>query len=246
MCTRISAKRRGLLRFGSFLALAMAVPLGACGVQRVLPPPTTPYDYHDRHPVVLADAPEVLDVFPASVKGEVDKESQGRIREFVGRYREFGRGKVSLLVPVGSEAAKATAAETNAVRRALASAGLSGNILIGDYTVADPKLAAPIRLSFHSLKAKVANRCGEWPQDIASGSTLDGWKNESYWNFGCASQATLSAQVADPRDLASPRGETASDVQMRMRSFEKLRRGEDPSTNWRLKGSAISSVGGGS
>lgn len=30
---------------------------------------------------------------------------------------------------------------------------------------------------------------------------------------------------------------------MRMRGIDKLRRGEDPSTVWRLKGSAISNVG---
>jgi pilus assembly protein CpaD len=33
---------------------------------------------------------------------------------------------------------------------------------------------------------------------------------------------------------------------MRMRSINKMRRGEDPSTVWRLKATDISSVGGGS
>jgi pilus assembly protein CpaD len=117
---------------------------------------------------------------------------------------------------------------------------------MGSYPLVDDKLAAPIRLSFQALKAKVANRCGEWPQDLASGSSVNGWQNETYWNFGCANQATLSAQVADPRDLANPRGETASYVEMRMRAITKLRMGEDPSTNWRMKPSSISSVGGGS
>ncbi len=235
-------KRRPL---GKALALIMMAPLGACGVQRVLPPPVTPYDYHDRHPVVLADAPQVLDVFPSSIRGHVDADTQGRIRDFVARYREFGHGQITMLTPTGSPAAAASAAEAGAVRRALANAGVSGNLLAGTYPVADPKLAAPIRLSFKSLKAKVAGRCGEWPQDLASGSTLDGWQNETYWNFGCASQATLSAQVADPRDLANPRGQASSDIELRMRSINKLRLGQDPSTMWRLKPSDISSVGGG-
>ncbi|QGM98515.1 CpaD family pilus assembly protein [Methylocystis parvus] len=239
-------KRRDALRAGRVLALLLAAPLGACGVQRTLPPPTTPYDYHDRHPVVLSDSPQVLDIFPAAHRGHIDPETMGRIREFMARYREFGHGQVSMLTPVGSPAAQATAADAGAVRHALASAGLGGNILVGTYPVTDPRLAAPIRLSFQSIKAKVADRCGEWPRDLASGTSVDGWQNETYWNFGCASQATLSAQVADPRDLANPRGETASDIETRMRSINKMRRGEDPSTVWRLKATDISSVGGGS
>lgn len=233
-------------RLDGILVALLMVPLGACGVQRTLPPPVTPYDYHDRHPVVLSDAPQVLDVFPSSFRGRIDNETQGRINEFVARYREFGHGQITMLTPVGSPAAAASASEASAVRRALAYAGIGGNVITGTYPVTDPKLAAPIRLSFQSLKAKVAGRCGEWPRDLASGSSVDGWENQTYWNFGCASQATLSAQVADPRDLANPRGETPSDIELRMRNINKMRRGEEPSTAWRLKATDISQIGGGS
>ncbi len=239
------AEGRTAFRHGKALALLLMAPLGACGVQRALPPPVTPYDYHDRHPVVLSDAPEVLDIFPATIRGRVDNETEVRIREFVARYKQFGHGHITILLPTGSPAAAAMAAEAGAVRRALASAGLGGNIMMGSYPVTDPKLAAPIRLSFSSLKAKVAGRCGEWPRDLASGSTVDGWQNETYWNFGCASQATLSAQVADPRDLANPRGQTPADIELRMRAINKMRSGQDPSTMWRLKSTDISNVGGG-
>lgn len=233
-------------RLGGILAALLAAPLGACGVQRTLPPPVTPYDHHDRHPVVLSDAPQVLDVFPASLHGRLDNDTQGRINEFALRYRELGHGQITMLTPVGSPAAVASAGEANAVRHALASAGFGGNIVTGTYPVTDPKLAAPIRLSFQSLKAKVAGRCGEWPRDLASGSSVDGWENQTYWNFGCASQATLSAQVADPRDLANPRGATPSDIELRMRNINKMRNGQEPSTMWRLKATDISQVGGGS
>jgi pilus assembly protein CpaD len=227
------------------MAVMAMASLCACSGPRALPPPVTPYDYRDRHPVVLAEAPAVLDLLPSVSGGRIDKESEGRIREFVARYRAFGHGAITVLTPVGSAAAKATAALAPAVRSALASAGAHGNILVGDYQVTDQKLAAPIRLSFESLKAKVANKCGEWPRDLASGSSLAGWQNESHWNFGCAEQATLSAQIADPRDLLAPRGQTSSDIEMRMRAIDKLRSGEDPSTNWRLKGTSISAVGSG-
>ena len=110
--------------------------------------------------------------------------------------------------------------------------------------VRDAALAAPIRLSFTGVKAEVAGACGEWPDDLASGASLDGWQNRAFWNFGCANQATLSAQLADPRDLLGPRGETPQDIETRMRAINKVRAGADPSTGWATKSGAISGVGG--
>ena len=52
-------------RAGSLtLSAALMFPLAACGVNRVLPPPAVAYDYHDRHPIVVADAPISIDIFP--------------------------------------------------------------------------------------------------------------------------------------------------------------------------------------
>ena len=121
---------------------------------------------------------------------------------------------------------------------------LGAMVYVGAYPVRDPALAAPVRLSFTGVKAEVAGRCGEWPDDLASGASLDGWQNRAFWNFGCANQATLSAQIADPRDLLSPRGETPQDIETRMRAINKVRAGSDPSTGWVTKSGAISGVGG--
>lgn len=236
-----TARSRSMRGAVTALALIFVAPLAGCGVNRALPPPVTPHDYRDRHPVVLAEAPFVMDIFPAVENGRLDDVNVGRLREFVARYRELGYGQITLLTPVGAPASRGSAA---LVRRALANARLRGHILVGTYPVTDPRLAAPIRLSFQSLKAKVSGRCGEWPSDLASGTSLEGWENQTYWNFGCATQATLSAQIADPRDLVEPRGETPSDIEMRLRGINRLRRGEDPTTLWRLKPTSISSVGG--
>ncbi len=241
MTSRVTRRSASLLRM---LALPGMAALAGCATPRALPPPVTPYDYRDRHPVVLAEAPQVIDLFPAVEKGSLDSETRGRIQQFAARYRAFGHGDILVLAPVGSAGAYRTATRVGLVRRELAAAGLGSAVTVGEYPVVDQKLAAPIRLSFQALKARVANKCGEWPRDLASGSSLDGWQNESYWNFGCATQSTLSAQIDDPRDLAGPRGEQPSDIEMRMRPIRKLRDGVDPSTNWRLQGTSIGGVGG--
>jgi pilus assembly protein CpaD len=221
------------------LCVALTFPLAACGVNRTIPPPIAAYDYHDRHPVLLAEAPTTIDIYPSA---RLDGATVGRIREFVERYHRLGHGQITLLAPAGDSAVRRSGVQQ--VRRILAASGANGSLYIGTYPVSDPGLAAPVRLSFQGIKAKVADRCGEWPADLASGSSLQGWENTSYWNFGCANQATLAAQVADPRDLAAPRAETPSDTEMRMRAIGAVRKGADPTTKWTQKAPSISTIGG--
>lgn len=226
------------------LTLGLMASFAGCAGPRVIPPPATPYDYRDRHPVVLADAPHVVDLFPAVIGGRVDYTTAGRLREFASHYRRFGYGPVTLRRPVGGADAKHVAATIPAVRRALAGAGVGARVDIEDYRVTNVGLAAPLRLSFSGVRAKVSGRCGEWPTDLASGASLEGWQNETWWNYGCATQQTLAAQIADPRDLAGPRGETPADTLVRMRSIDNIRQGKDPSTQWPQEEQAISKVGG--
>ena len=145
-----AVRSAGATRLGVVcLAFAAAAPLGACGVNRALPPPVVAHDYRDRHPVVLADAPHVIDVFPSGGPGHVDYTTEARVREFVARYNEIGHGQISVLAPVGGSN---RSTDVVGVRRALASSGVRGNILVGTYPVTDPGLSAPIRLSFQSIK----------------------------------------------------------------------------------------------
>lgn len=220
---------------------AAAVPLAGCMSDPIETSSITADDYHDRHPIVLTQAPTTLDVFPVG-KGALDHGSIDDIRAFAARYQSMGSGRIVILAP--SVGGYGTHAAVNEIRRALASAGLRGSIGLGSYPVADPSLASPIRLSFVGLKASVSSRCGEWPHDLASGSTLEGWKNESYWNYGCATQSVLAAQVDDPRDFARARALGPSDEEMRLRAIGDVRQGSDPGTNWKTQLTAIGQVGG--
>ncbi len=100
---------------------------------------------------------------------------------------------------------------------------MKGDIEVGSYQVTDARLASVLRLSFVKLQAKAATRCGDWPEDLGLGTSLDGWENRTYYNFGCATQQTLAAQLDDPRDLVRPRAEDPSDVQMRTRAIGDIR-----------------------
>ncbi len=224
--------------------LALVAPLAGCGLNKVYAPADPGYDYRDRHPVVLAEAQTSLEVLPQAVNGRLDGETRRHLQGFVEQYRRFGHGMITILAPSGGSDPKGATRSVALIRAFLDREGLGAVIYVGGYPVRDPALAAPLRLSFTGVKAEVAGRCGEWPDDLASGASLDGWQNRAFWNFGCANQATLAAQLADPRDLLSPRGETPQDIETRMRAINKVRSGTDPSTQWTTKTTTISGVGG--
>jgi pilus assembly protein CpaD len=214
-----------VLSFG--FAAAAACSLSGCGVDYASSASVFPGDFQERHPIVVASGPTSLDVYP--IGGALDKRSVANIRAFLARYRHFGSGVITILVPSGSPNSKAV----YEIRRALADAGINGKVAVGAYASMIKGAAAPIRLSFTGLTAVVPTTCGQWPEDLASGSSVEGWKNEPYSNFGCATQSMIAAQVDDPRDFVGARALDPSDVAMRTRAIEDVRKGQDPGTQWK-------------
>jgi pilus assembly protein CpaD len=226
---------------GILLLGACALSLSACGMDYASNDVPDAGDYHQRHPIILAQAPTSVDIFP--VGGGVDSLSVAKIRAFAERYRELGSGQITILAPSGRYEGRSYV--VNEIRRTLYASGVRGYVSVGSYRVADPTLAAPVRLVFQGLVAKVPSRCGQWPSDLASGSSIEGWKNTSYENFGCATQSVLAAQVDDPRDLAQSRASSPPDEEMRLRAIGDVRKGQDPGTDWKTQTTTIGTVGGG-
>jgi len=235
--------RRTLVRPLCFAAViaAATTSLVGCAANYASNDSVPPGDYHNRFPIVLSQAPTALDVYPAG--GAIDQQSIDNIHAFAERYRETGDGRIAILAPASERGRDAHAIDQ--IRRALAGAGLRGYVEVGSYPDAAATRSSPVRLVFQGLKATVAGQCGLWPSDLASGGSIEGWKNESYANFGCATQSTLAAQVADPRDLAQSRASGPGDVAMRLRAIGDVRNGNDPGTNWATKITEIGQVGQG-
>src|ERR1700677_119184 len=198
-------------------------------------------DYHVRHPIVLAQAPTAVDVFP--VGGGIDSLSVAKIRAFAERYRQLGSGQITILAPAGRYEGRSYV--VNEIRRTLYASGVRGYVSVGSYPVADPTLAAPVRLVFQGLVAKVPSRCGQWPRDLASGSSIEGWRNPPYENFGCATQSALASQVDDPCVLGEAGASSPPDEEMRLRAIGNVRKGEDPGTDWKTQTTTIGTIGGG-
>lgn len=234
----------GRPRGTTLAAVIMAGSLAACStVDRTVPTASVPADYHQRHPVVLSDEPVALEVFPVGPDGRLDRRTLHQLDAFAADYRQNGQSAVLIRAPDEPLSRTATDRTVKAVRAALAGYGVHGRIEVARYPVDDPRLASPLHLSYAKMQARIASRCGDWPDDLNTGASLRGWENRSYYNFGCASTKTFAAQVDDPRDLVSPRAEGATDVQLRTRAIQFLRNGNDPSTEWAPTGKIIA-VGG--
>ena len=222
--------------------LIAACALGALATACKSDPATTGgievSDYRARHPIVLADDTRSLDVFPTGI-GHIDPRQADDINAFMLEYRRYGRGSMIVEIPRGVPPAQAASVERTAA--ALSRFGLQNGvgareISVTGYAVAAPSLAAPIRLSFQRMQAKVADQCGLWPQDLGTSSFPSDYNNRPNWNLGCAMQANVAAQVADPVDLVRGRPEGRIDTVKRVRDIGQLRDGKDPSTTWRQDG----------
>ncbi|KQP85441.1 MULTISPECIES: CpaD family pilus assembly protein [unclassified Methylobacterium] len=217
----------------------LAALLGAC---RANPVATTgslyPVDYRARHPIALTEGVRTLDVFVTGT-GHLDPRQAADVDAFLLEFRRYGRGTLVLDLPGGIAPAQGAAVERTAaaLRRMGADGGVPGRqIVISHYAVANPNLASPLRLSFQRMEAKVASQCGTWPQDLGVGDAPFNGRNETYWNFGCASQSNFAAQVADPVDLVRARPEGRIDTIRRTNDIGKIRDGKDPSIEWRQDG----------
>src|SRR6185437_3617068 len=163
--------------------LRLLVPLGVLAlagcahVDRMKTSSIPMDDYRNRHPILLSESAQKLDIFPAPQARGLDSRSAGQVTEFGRRYHSTGYGPINVFIP-DSRTAPLHRDTIAAIRRALARGGAHAPLQITHYPVVNPGLALPVRVSFIGLKARVADKCGQWPSDLASGSSLQGWENK--------------------------------------------------------------------
>lgn len=207
------------------LAAGSALLLGGCQSDSLGDGPQ-PLTYEQRHPIVLSERAERLDLPVGAGASGLTERQKADIRAFAANWRQNGRGPIGIVSPSGGPSASAARYATPAIRSTLAAAGVPASaILASRYPVAGGGVA-PVKLGFVKLKAEVPHPCGAWPEDLGHGGDLYGaTQNRDYWNFGCATQQNLAAQVADPEDIARPRAESPIYAARRQTVIEKYREG---------------------
>ena len=240
MLDAVTHSRHGRFLLIAATALAVSLAISGCARQRADVTGTIrpPDDYRERHPIILANAPRMIEIYPLRGVGGLDARQTEDVAAFAAEYRVQGSGPLTIALPdrrgAGSEAVLAD------TRRALAKAGLPARYAaVTSYRPSDPAAFAPIRLSFSKFQAKVDSQCGQWQTDFNGAATSETFRNQSPPNFGCAYQSAIAAQVANPIDLARPRQEGPIDVLKRSKDIEDLRQHKDPSTEWKINAQQV-------
>ncbi|MBP1887929.1 CpaD family pilus assembly protein [Sinorhizobium mexicanum] len=197
---------------GRMLAFAViAGLLASCGTKDNLATGAIPDDYRTRHPIVIAEAERTIDIPVASGDTRLSQGTRDVIRGFAAEYRNASTGVIQIMLPRGSVNSHAAQTVRRDIRRQLAAVGVPGKRVIETgYEAGATGDAAPIRLSYVAIAAQTAP-CGEWPEDL----TLNTLQNRNYYNFGCATQSNLAAQIANPTDLIGPRQMSPIDAEQR-------------------------------
>ncbi|GLS01664.1 pilus assembly protein CpaD [Brevundimonas denitrificans] len=155
------------------------------------------------------------------------------LRGLAARYGASGSGHVRIESPSGDD--PVAVQQAYAVRSVLQAAGIpEDRIQMAAYAAPDPR--APVLAGFETLRASIPD-CAAEARNM--GTRLS---NQSSGGFGCAINANMAAQIADPRDILGARPMTPADSGRAAVVFDNYRRGQvsstpqEPLVNGRISG----------
>ena len=136
------------------------------------------------------------------------------------RWLDAGSGAVTIQVPTRGADIKAANQDSAAAQSLLVTMGVpSDHIQRVGYDPQDGA-AAPLVVGFAAYEA-VVPACGKSWENLSNNT-----HNTTMTNFGCAVQANLAAQIANPADLAGPRPVDPPDAMRRAVVLSKYHQGE--------------------
>lgn len=227
------------------LVIASGIALAGCSSRTTPTDPVIPgalaYDgYRSRHPIVLTEQAETLDVPVGSQSVRLTSQMADTVAGFGAEALARGASGVTVMVPSGSANETAAHALSRQVTAALGRGGVPAHaVSYQPYSVPQSAADAPIRLAYPRVTASVPHKCGTWPAQVM-GQT----DNSEYYNFGCATQANLAAMVANPSDLVTPQGMTPADATRRTTVVRKYRDGAPTKSEQSVTKQTIANVGG--
>jgi pilus assembly protein CpaD len=215
------------------LAALSAVLAGCYGTAReVVAVNDTPRDYRQRHPIVIQEKDQTVELFIGNNRGELLPADRATVLAFAGTWKREASGGIVIEVPSATANERAAHDAVREVRSLLVAAGVpERGIVVRPYRPRDPRQFATVRLNYPRVAAD-AGPCGLWPKDIGLSDFRENVENRQYWNFGCAAQRNLAAMVDNPADLVQSRGETPVYRSRRTIMLDKYRKGEGTGTNY--------------
>lgn len=197
------------------LALSSSAILGACASTADGPPPLTPLSRY-----TLQVEPGIDRIALAVHDAGLSPTQHAAVRDLAARHAAAGAGWIRVEAPSGDD--PVSAQQAYAVRAALQASGVPGErIMVAAYSAPDPR--APVLAGFETLRAVVPN-CALEARDMGGRTS-----NQSSMGFGCAINANMAAQIADPRDILGHRPVSPADSGRSAVVFDNYRKGSPTS-----------------
>ncbi|MGV3577758.1 CpaD family pilus assembly protein [Brevundimonas sp.] len=200
-----------------FLAAAAAIAVSQSGcmgapAEGLGPTPLTPTSRYS-----LQVEPGVDRMALAVHETGLSENQTSALRDMVNRFAAEGAPMLTVEAPSGDDPVSSDVAWR--VKGALEAQGVpSYQVRVVTYVAPDPR--APVLVGFDTVRAAVP-QCGQsWTNLARTGN------NAGSANFGCAVNANLAAQIANPRDIVTPRAMTPSDAGRRSVVIDHYRAGE--------------------
>lgn len=191
---------------GAALAGCMGGPADGGGVQ-----PLTPASRY-----TLQVEPGLDRIALAVHETGVSANQEAALAQLVSRFMVEDAPAIVVEAPEGADPVASEMAWR--IRSTLVAAGAPENrVQVVAYAAPNPR--APVLAGFETVRA-VVPQCGtQW------GSLTRTANNAASINFGCAVNANLAAQIANPRDIVQPRAMTPTDAGRRSVVFDNYRNG---------------------
>lgn len=203
--------RSSLIVFAS--AVLLTAPLVACGgAAGSGPVPLTPTSRF-----ALQIEPGLDRVAFAVHETGLSENQTLALGDMVNRFASEGAPMLTVEAPSGDDPVSSDIAWR--IKGALEAQGVPPyQVRVVTYAAPDPR--APVLVGFDTVRAAVPTCGTSWTNLGRTGA------NAGYANFGCAVNANLAAQIADPRDIVSPRAMQPGSAARRAVVFDKYRLGE--------------------
>ncbi len=202
----------------AIVASAIALTLSGCmgaPAEGLGPQPLTPTQRYS-----LQVEPGVERIALAVHDTGLSANQDNALVDIANRFASEGAPVLTIEAPAGGDPVANAAAF--GIKGRLESIGVPGHLVqVVSYPAPDPR--APVLVGFETLKA-VVPQCGtRWGNLARTGN------NNGFENFGCAVSANLAAQIANPRDIITPRQMTPADAARRSVVFDNYRKGVETS-----------------
>ena len=200
------------------MAVLASASLAACAAGGVSPADPAAITDLDQYPLKTIEHPDELRL--AAHPQGLSQAQATAVAGLAERWERAGSGSVVVQTPRADADPRAAYATSAAAVDLLVSLGVPADRVQRIGYDPDHSGPAPVIVGFLAYQAAVPTCGRDWENLAATGA------NRPTRNFGCAVNANLAAQMANPADIAGPREMTAVDAGRRTVVLGKYRDGQ--------------------